>query len=259
MSVLGSFHGEPSRFRSVPSIEPSRLFSVRFRFGSGSSVLMRIPSNIDGKQLIQKNTTSAETSMRILSSIGLNATGLSRLLSTQLYAQFIRPKLEYGVAITSFTKTALKQIEQAQNKCIRMIYGAHKNSETKVMRHITNLPSMNERVNILQAKYIYRAQFLPEDTLFIQLLPNFNQQPSNSQWIALCKSTIWQLIEDQNRTPTTQELKLSICQHRVENHVSKITAATGSKTLAACRPKLGIDPIMWIPMSNKECSRCIRW
>ncbi|KAI7858777.1 hypothetical protein BDC45DRAFT_413535, partial [Circinella umbellata] len=199
------------------------------------------------------------TSMRILSSIGLNATGLSRLLSTQLYAQFIRTKLEYGVAITSFTKTALKQIEQAQNKCIRMIYGAHKNSETKVMRHITNLPSMNERVNILQAKYIYRAKFLPEDTLFIQLLPNFNQQPSNSQWIALCKSIIWQLIEDQNRTPTTQDLKLYIRQHRVANHVSTLTAVTGSKTLAACRPKLGIDPIMWIPMSNKERSRCIRW
>ncbi|KAI7858118.1 hypothetical protein BDC45DRAFT_412646, partial [Circinella umbellata] len=29
--------------------------------------------------------------------------------------------------------------------------------------------------------------------------------------------------------------------------------------LAACRPKLVIDPILWLPMSRKERSRCIRW
>ncbi|KAG2217353.1 hypothetical protein INT45_010285 [Circinella minor] len=32
MSVLGSLHLEPSRFQSVPSIEPSQLFSVQFWF-----------------------------------------------------------------------------------------------------------------------------------------------------------------------------------------------------------------------------------
>ncbi|KAI7859582.1 hypothetical protein BDC45DRAFT_426914, partial [Circinella umbellata] len=32
-----------------------------------------------------------------------------------------------------------------------------------------------------------------------------------------------------------------------------------SKTLAACRTTLGIDPIMWLPMTRKEQSRCIRW
>ncbi|KAI9266811.1 hypothetical protein BDA99DRAFT_421021, partial [Phascolomyces articulosus] len=29
--------------------------------------------------------------------------------------------------------------------------------------------------------------------------------------------------------------------------------------LALCRPKLILDPILWIPMTRKERSRCIRW
>ena len=63
---------------------------------------------------------------------------------------------------------------------IRMVYSAHQKPETKVMRHIANLPSMTERTNILQAKYIYRTQWLPDDTLFVQLRPSFNHQPSTS-------------------------------------------------------------------------------
>ncbi|KAI7848414.1 hypothetical protein BDC45DRAFT_450240 [Circinella umbellata] len=31
------------------------------------------------------------------------------------------------------------------------------------------------------------------------------------------------------------------------------------KLLTCCCYKLGVDIIMWIPMSNQERSRCIRW
>ncbi|KAG0167330.1 hypothetical protein DFQ29_000511, partial [Apophysomyces sp. BC1021] len=95
---------------------------------------------LDVKRLIARNSLSALTNMRILNNIGLNPSGFSRLLASRLYAQFIRPKLEYGLAIISFTKTQLKEIEHTQNTCVRMIYGAHTHSETKVMRHLAKLP-----------------------------------------------------------------------------------------------------------------------
>ncbi|KAI7853424.1 hypothetical protein BDC45DRAFT_442406, partial [Circinella umbellata] len=95
----------------------------------------------------------------------INFSGLLRILFSQLYAQSIRPVLECGIVITSFTKTQLKKLEQSQNKL------------RKVMHYPTNLSSMNERTSVLQAKYITRSQCLPDDTLFIQLHSSFNYQP----------------------------------------------------------------------------------
>ncbi|KAG2224392.1 hypothetical protein INT45_002931 [Circinella minor] len=71
-------------------------------------IYLGIPVNykgqLDGKQLIARNATSAEKAMRILSSIGISPTGVSKILSVRLYTQFIRPKLEYGLAITTPNK-----------------------------------------------------------------------------------------------------------------------------------------------------------
>ncbi|KAI9255129.1 hypothetical protein BDA99DRAFT_153403 [Phascolomyces articulosus] len=40
---------------------------------------------------------------------------------------------------------------------------------------------------------------------------------------------------------------------------SAIHCSNSAKILKACRPNLEVDPILWIPMTKKECSRCIRW
>ncbi|KAI9493051.1 hypothetical protein BDB00DRAFT_764344 [Zychaea mexicana] len=144
---------------------------------------------LDGKKLVACNTTSAITSMHTLNGIGLNPSGLSQMLASRLYAQFIRPKLEYGLAVTSFPKTQLKALEQAQSTCIRMVYGAHSHSETKVMHHLAKLPSMHERTAILQAKFLRRAHFLPDDALLTCLLPTITTQPG-SHWKALTNSPL---------------------------------------------------------------------
>ena len=126
-----------------------------------SFVYPGIPINnkgfLDVQQLIGRNSLSAINSMRILNNIGLRPYGFSWILSSQLYTQFIRPKLEYGLAILTFTEPQSVTIKKAQNQCIHMIYGAHSKSETKIMRYLTKLPSVSEWIAILQVKYIYRA------------------------------------------------------------------------------------------------------
>ena len=214
---------------------------------------------LDAQQLITRNSISAINSMRVLNNIGLSPSGFSRILSSQLYAQFIRPKLEYGLAILIFTAPQLANIEKAQNQCIRMIYGAHSRSETKIMRHLTKLPSMSERIATLQVKFVYRAQFLPDDALLTQLLPGLEAQ-KRSYWSKLCnKSDIVNLLPPPYNDISGTMLKTIIRQYLVDNFENIRSAPTGAKLLCACLPKLGVDPIMWIPMTNKERSRCIRW
>ncbi|KAG2219371.1 hypothetical protein INT45_006079 [Circinella minor] len=66
---------------------------------------------LDGKQLIERNTISAEKGFRLLSSIGISPTGISKLLSVRIYTQFIRPKLEYGLAIITPNKKQQHALE----------------------------------------------------------------------------------------------------------------------------------------------------
>ncbi|KAG1488529.1 hypothetical protein G6F47_013584 [Rhizopus delemar] len=126
---------------------------------------------LDSEELIQRNTHKALATMNMLSSIGVNPSGFSKLLCTRFYAHIVRPQLEYGLAINRFTVHQLHALEEAQNSCIRKIYGARGKASTKVMLHMSKLPLMSERVSILQAQFLLRSLYLPEDALLHRLLP----------------------------------------------------------------------------------------
>ncbi|SAL96426.1 hypothetical protein [Absidia glauca] len=174
---------------------------------------------IDTKALITHNTTKALTSMHLLSSIGVNGSGYNRLTSTRLYHQFIRPQMEYGLAIATPTKGQQQQLERAQYICIRRLYNAHLRSSTHVMKHLTATPSMTTRLHTLQLKFVHRATHLPHDTLLFQLisvLPTPRTRKTPSLWHKLLQQ------------PLASQL-------------------------------IQIDPLLKIPMTKKHRSRCIRW
>ncbi|KAI9247511.1 hypothetical protein BDA99DRAFT_565184 [Phascolomyces articulosus] len=165
------------------------------------------------------------------------------------------PKLECSLAILLYTKTQVKQLERAQNNCIRMIFGAHKNSETKVMRHLTNLPSIEERTNILQAKFLLRATLIPDDTHLSTLQPQLNTQPSTSQWIKLQQGTLWKLVEDNTEYPSNCDTKTISKQYRADNLTTTIEATTGwlpggrTKTCKSCNTST---------LTKKHAIQCLR-
>ncbi|KAG1610341.1 hypothetical protein G6F45_013290 [Rhizopus arrhizus] len=87
--------------------------------------------------------------MAILNKIGVNRQGFSLLLCSRLYATFVRPKFEYGLAISRLTATDLKSIENLQDRCLRLLVGGHRTSSTTIIKHITTLPSMRHRIDLL--------------------------------------------------------------------------------------------------------------
>ncbi|ORE04554.1 hypothetical protein BCV72DRAFT_251175 [Rhizopus microsporus var. microsporus] len=124
------------------------------------------------EELIQRNTRKTLATMNILSSVGVNPSGFSKLLCTRFYAHIVRPQLEYGLTINHFTVSQLHALEEVQNNCNKKIY-----------------------------------------------------------------------------EPDTRSLKNLEIRQRCRN----------SKLLSSCRRSTSLDPILWLPMSKSECSRCIRW
>ncbi|KAG1389642.1 hypothetical protein G6F60_013267 [Rhizopus arrhizus] len=103
--------------------------------------------------------------MGILNKIGVNRQGFSLLLCARIYATFVRPKFEYGLAISKFTAAQTKEIERLQDRCLRMMVGGHATSSTLVIKHMTTLPSMHHRIDVLTTRFCLRARCLPASCL----------------------------------------------------------------------------------------------
>ncbi|KAG1150756.1 hypothetical protein G6F38_001803 [Rhizopus arrhizus] len=213
--------------------------------------------HLDPEKLVQNNILKSMSTMNALSSIGVNPSGFSKLLCSRFYAQIVRPQMEYGIAINCFNHTQLKTLEEAQNKCIRKIYGASGNTSTKVMLHLAKLPTMKERIAILQAQFLFRSLSLPEDTLLYLLMPHI-QYTRGHQWYRLSKTALWRLMP-----PTIADLDArgfrAIKKKFLHSNLEKQIQGKNSKLLSSCRPTITLDPILWLPMAHEERSRCLRW
>ncbi|KAG1321483.1 hypothetical protein G6F63_013761 [Rhizopus arrhizus] len=135
--VQMSLYGE-----GLPSVEEFTYLGVPFD-GKGISVTAMIKHRASG-------TLAA---MAQLHSIGLNRQGFPLLLSSRLFAAFVRPKLEYGLAIAQLTRKDYDELNRAQDRCLRMLVGGHRTASTVVLRHICNLPSMTFRADTLVLKF----------------------------------------------------------------------------------------------------------
>ncbi|KAI9358866.1 hypothetical protein BD770DRAFT_297929, partial [Pilaira anomala] len=70
--------------------------------------------------ILEKRSAGAIRTMALLNSIGVNRNGFKLLFCAQLYSCFIRPKFEYGFAISRFSAPEMKALERLQNKLVSM-------------------------------------------------------------------------------------------------------------------------------------------
>ncbi|KAI9468072.1 MAG: hypothetical protein EXX96DRAFT_598119 [Benjaminiella poitrasii] len=167
-----------------------------------------------------------------LLSLGVNKNSLDYLLLAYFYAQIVRPQLEYGLAITTFNLREIRSIKSCQNQCMRQIFGGRPFTSTKVMLHLLNLPTMKDRVSILQAQFLLRSFSLFDDALLTKLLPYLQLQHFKK----------------------TKKQK----QFVIDSHHSKLQEKH-VKLLSQCRNDLIVDRILWIPKTSSGRSRCLRW
>ena len=145
-----------------------------------------------------------------------------------------------------------------------------------IIHHLAKLEYIAERVTILQAKFILRTYYMPDDALFPILIPRIQQNKGLLTWNTFQRNNdIWKSlplfpssspttttatpIDDNNNfttSTTTQDLKNAIEQYLITDHKKRCNRKN-SKLLNQCRKYIGIDPILWLPMSSGEHIFCI--
>lgn len=208
--------------------------------------------------LITANTTKALTTFAQLTAIGVSLRGFGHLLSTRFYTQIIRAQLDYGPTISSFNLRNYSQLEYTQNKCIRFLFGGHQQSSVKTILQMARLPTMQERAHTLQTQFLFRSLRLPDDALLTKPLLFLKQPNSRSKWHKLPKNPLWQRCSDIVNSLDKKRLKQLQFEY-LQANLNKRRSEENFCLLSACRPLVCLDPILWLPVSRLERSRCIRW
>lgn len=209
---------------------------------------------MDTQAFINYTKAKVSKSMAIINQIGARANGFSLPLSVQIYKQFIRPKIEYGLCITNINTTNYAALERLQDDCLRMIVGGYSNSSVKSLRIMVNLPSMVERWCILNDKYNIRSTTLPADSLIYQIIQS-NKKYSKLKLIEK-KNPIYQKFI---RTHTQNISAYTTLTKIIFSYRSKAIINSSEKMIQACRSTLTLDPILTLPMTRKERRRLLRW
>ncbi|CEP13088.1 hypothetical protein [Parasitella parasitica] len=164
-------------------------YSLGYRWNPSTCVGVAPSSDTQVYQLyVQQNINKASLTMNQLAAIGLNSNGFPSLLACRFYSQMIRSQLDYGLAISPINNKLIQQLDVFRNQCIRRIFDGHSKSSAQVMLHMVNLPYMRTRVATLQAPYLFRSSYLPDDTLLAHLL-SYTQSPSSrSHWCKLANT-----------------------------------------------------------------------
>ena len=210
-----------------------------------------------GPGILSLRSAGAVKTMALLNSIGVNRNGFSLLLSSRLYTTFIRPKIEYGLAISHLSAKDFQDLEALQNRLVGMFIGSH---WTTVAKHITCLPSMRHRYNTLVTRYAVRSEFLPDDSLLVLLQESLRQSRLDR---LLYRNALYLSLPEDHASLSKNDLR-NFCwnawQDKVD-HQREASAATGTLVLLrACRAStLTPDPILYLPMGRTARSRLVRW
>lgn len=213
-----------------------------------------VKNGLSTPALLSHRSPGALKAMGILNRIGVNRQGFSLSLCARLYSTFVRPKFEYGLAISNFRGPDYDRLEKLQDRCLRILFGGRHNASTAVFKHLTTLPDMRSRCDVLVTRYVLRSESLPRSCL-LKLL----ESTLHGSRIQHCLSQNLLYLAVPHPRPATEVLLKAFF------HDQRVLALAGTLRrsplvlLGACRPALEVDPILYLPATRAERSRLVRW
>ncbi|KAG1439652.1 hypothetical protein G6F56_012224 [Rhizopus delemar] len=135
-----------------------------------------------------------------------------------------------------------------------MMVGGHATSSTSVIKHITTLPSMLHRKDVLTTRFCLRAKSLPRSCLLSLLSTTL---PTTRLSVHLQKNPLYLALP--SPLPASDNQLKSFFRGYREDQVVRFLTSTNQVLIRACRPALVVDPILYVPATRMERSLLVRW
>ncbi|ORY89517.1 hypothetical protein BCR43DRAFT_417458, partial [Syncephalastrum racemosum] len=219
---------------------------------------------LDEKRLLNERVTKATGVMAILRSLGIHQYGMGLWAALRAYRTFVRPVLEYGLALFPWQHQHRTLMNKAQQGCVKMTLNqsSARRLPTIVPLVLADLPSMSLRSRILQLKFTTRAHALPVSTLLRNVLLSFVRNGAlAAPWRLLTKRNyLWveyaEILELPAADRPRHPLHHVIANHR---HEELLQRRTRFSSVMRMRPRRLIDPVLYLPVSSRDRHRLVKW
>ncbi|KAJ3338452.1 hypothetical protein HDU83_008163 [Entophlyctis luteolus] len=108
---------------------------------------------INWLQMAKERTQKARGVIVTMAALGMNATGWAPASSAKIYRSFIRPVMEYGVALKIPSREALKLYESVQNLALRTMVSVPRNTSIKALHKLLHVEPFDHRAKTLNAMW----------------------------------------------------------------------------------------------------------
>ena len=130
------FEGSP-----IPQVDSFRYLGIHIK-----------QSGIDFDATMFERTQKTQRVIGMLSSLGFNLTGWAPLANRRIYKSFIRPVMEYGLALRPLDKQEILGYEKVQLAALRRATNAPRNSPSRALLKLFQIEEMSQRNLYLNAK-----------------------------------------------------------------------------------------------------------
>jgi hypothetical protein len=111
---------------------------------------------LDFARNIQEKCVKAQGVTKLLGDVGMNGNGWVYSASALAYKMFIRPVLEYGIALKPLSTKEVEPLQKCQSAALRKILGAPSNTSIGAMHALLLMEPMSHRNLILNAQFSAR-------------------------------------------------------------------------------------------------------
>ncbi|CDS14377.1 hypothetical protein LRAMOSA06546 [Lichtheimia ramosa] len=217
---------------------------------------------ISHEQLIHDRINKATGAMTLLRHLGLHRYGMGLWAALRAYRTFVRPSLEYGLAIVALRAPLVHKLQHAQNSCVKLAMNvpSDRRLPTIAQQVLADLPSMRLRMRILQLKFVLRAVELPTTTMLRSISLNWlEKQRTEPVWREIARNNpLWKAWREllKNNPQTRHPVRKVIKQARDKELVNRREKFSSVNKLRHIRC---VDPILYLPVSSRDRHRLIHW
>ena len=152
-----------------------------------------VPGGINFPLLGKERTDIAKGLIMMMGSMGLNLNGFAPEASSRLYKTFIRPAMEYGLALKQLSAEEIKTYQKTQNMALRMIFSVPRNTSIEAMHKLAQVEPMETRNQILNLEFAGRIHNSTDKTIPATRIwrSQIQDLPRNSLTYWAKKNNLW--------------------------------------------------------------------
>ncbi|KAJ3197845.1 hypothetical protein HDU82_001359 [Entophlyctis luteolus] len=181
--------------------------------------------------MAKERTQKARGVIVTMAALGMNATGWAPASSAKIYCSFIRPVMEYGVALKIPSREALKLYESVQNLALCTMVSVPRNTSIKALHKLLHVEPFDHRAKTLNAMWGARLHNSTDRKMpAVHIWRNaLAQAPQPNQVclprLLLSTNTIWNHLDavklDHATNPLADPVEDAMWADRLFDHVTR--------------------------------------